>query len=245
MTGHFLRGAWLGPAVSIQPVCWLLLAVTLTGSLFLTGCARTPLLGQVMTPSYEPSNVYRGDAVIPPHIRRVAVLPMTTLDADNAEMSFGRDTLTPVLISELNRARRFELVTVSAEELRLISGRSVWNAEDKLPLEFFERIREKTGADAVMFSRLTLYRAYEPLAVGWRLQLIDADEPHILWAVDEVFDARDPSVAAAAVRYAQGTPDTTSSLADSRSVLLSARRFGHYAAHAVVQTMPGRAVASR
>lgn len=243
MTGHFPRGASPGPAVSIQPVCWLLLVVAL--NLFLTGCARTPLLGQVMTPSYEPSNVYREDAVIPPHIRRVAVLPMTTLDEDNAELGFGRDTLAPVLISELNRARRFELVILSAEDLRLISGRGAWNAEEKLPLEFFERIREKTGADAVMFSRLTLYRAYEPLAIGWRVKLIDADEPHILWAVDEVFDARDPSVAAAAVRYAQDSPDTPPSLADSRSVLLSVRRFGHYAAHAVVRTMPGRAVARR
>jgi hypothetical protein len=94
--------------------------------------------------------------------------------------------------------------------------------------------------DAVLFSRLTQYRAYEPLAVGWRLKLFDTAEPQVLWAVDEVFDARVPEVAAAARRYAQQHPDAGPSVQDAQGVLLSPRRFGRYAASAVVETLPGR-----
>ncbi len=94
--------------------------------------------------------------------------------------------------------------------------------------------------DAVLFCRLTQYRAYEPLAVGWRLKLLDAEVPRILWAVDEVFDARVAEVAAAARRYAREHSEAVPSLQDSQSVLLSPRRFGQYTASAVVGTMPGR-----
>jgi len=209
-----------------------------------SGCASTPFIGQALTPSYEPSNVFLDEPFLPATLRRIAVLPMSSLTED-AETEFGRDALGPVLMSELGRVRKFELVAVSADELRLLSGRTAWNPEDRLPLEFFERLKEKYGVDAVLFSRLTLYRAYEPLAIGWRLKLVDADEPRILWAVDEVFDSRVPSVAAAAVRYSQDNSDGRSSLADPRSVMISARRFGEYTVNAVVQTIPGRAVAAR
>src|SRR5216117_1853133 len=170
--------------------------------LFLAGCATVPFLNQATIPSYKPANVYREEAFLPPNIKRVVVLPLTTL-TDEAATDYGRDTLEPVLLGELGRSRQFELVEVSPEELRLLTGRSAWSGEELLPQDFFERLRAKLGVDAVLFCRLTQYRAYEPLAVGWRLKLVDADEPHILWAVDEVFDARVPEVAAAARRYAQ------------------------------------------
>lgn len=215
----------------------------LTVLLFI-GCARPPFLAQAMTPSYRPSNVFQEEPFLASNIRRIAVLPMSSLTED-ADTAFGRDALSPILMSELSRVRQFELVAVSADDLRLLSGRAVWNPEDKLPVEFFERLKDKYGVDAVLFSRLTLYRAYEPLAIGWRLKLIDADAPHILWAVDEVFDSRVPTVAAAAVRYSRDNPDTSASLLDSRSVLMSARRFGEYTVNAVVQTIPGRTVAAK
>lgn len=210
---------------------------------WLCGCAYSSYLRQVSTPSYQPSNVYREEASLAPNIRRVAVLPLAA-PTDESAMEFGREALWPVLLNELGRVRQFELVSVTAEDLRLMTGRSTWGGEEKLPLDFFESLKEKLGVDAILFSRLTQYRAYEPLSVGWRLKLLDADEPRILWAVDEVFDARVPEVAAAAIRYDEHHPDTSSSLRDSRGVLASPSRFGRYAASAVVQTLPARQPAS-
>ncbi len=227
----------------LGPSFLLVIALTVLPAL-LAGCAHSPFNAQAFTPSYEPTNVYREEPTLPSAVRRVAVLPLTPLN-EGADMAFGIESLGPTLSAELARARQFELVPVSRDELRLITGRSVWSTEDKLPLDFFEKLKDKLAVDAILFSKLTSYRAYEPLAVGWRLKLVDTDEPRVLWAVDEVFDARVPEVAAAAVRHAQGHPDAGASLQDSRSVLLSARRFGQYTASAVVQTMPGRSVAAR
>ena len=229
--------------VSKAIALYLALAVMCLG-LVLGGCAKRSVFGQALTPSYEPSNVFREDAVLPDQIRRVALLPVNVA-SDDGEMAFGRGTLEPVVFAEIARMRRFEIVSVTPEELRLLSGRPAWAPEEKLPIEFFEKIRDKFGVDAVLFTQLTQYRPYEPLLIGWRMKLIDADEPHILWAIDEVFDARVPTVAAAASRHLDGNPDTGSSLSDSRSVLQSPRRFGRYTAHAVVHTMPGRAMATK
>ncbi len=203
------------------------------------GCATSPFGGQAMVPSYKPSNVYREEVFLPSSIKRVAVLPLTTL-TDEASIESGREALGPILLDELGRSRQFELVAVTPDELSLLTGRSAWTAEEKLPLDFFEKLRARLGIDAVLFCRLTQYRAYEPLAIGWRVKLLDADEPHVLWAVDEVFDARVPEVAAAARRYAQQHPDSASSIYGSQGVLISPRRFGQYTASAVVDTLPGR-----
>lgn len=208
------------------------------------GCANRSMLAHALTSSYQPSNVFREDAVLPEQIRRVALLPVSVA-SDDGDMAFGRGTLEPVIFAEIARVRRFEVVAVTADQLRLLTGRTGWTPEERLPLDFFEKIRDMFGVDAVLFTQLTHFRPYEPLLTGWRLKLIDADEPHILWAVDEVFDARVPAVAAAAMRHLEGNPDTGASLSDSRSVLQSSRRFGRYTAHAVVHTMPGRAVATK
>jgi hypothetical protein len=225
------------PAANSHPSCRTLLLVSL--SLAFTGCASFPHLSDLNTPSYAPSNVYREGAALPLYIKRVAVLPLMIV-TDEASMEFGRDSLQDVLWNELGRARQFELVTVPREELRLLTGRNGWSGEEKLPIEFFDILKDKLGVDGVLFSCLTQYRAYEPLAVGWRLKLMDAEVPRILWAVDEVFDARVPEVAAAARRHARENPEAIPSLQDSQSVLLSPRRFGQYTANAVVVTMPGR-----
>jgi TolB-like protein len=204
---------------------------------FGVGCANTPFLGQATIPSYKPSNVYREEAFLPPNFKRVAVLPLTTL-VDDATVDFGRDSLAQILLDELGRSRRFELVAVSSEELRLLTGRSAWSGEEPFPQDFFDKLRSRLGVDAVLFCRLTQFRAYEPLAVGWRLKLLDAEEPHILWAVDEVFDARVPEIAAAARRYAQQHPEQGSTIYGPQGVFVSPRRFGQYTVSAVVDTMP-------
>jgi hypothetical protein len=215
----------------------------------LAGCATCPWLAERTAPSYHPSNVYREQALLPHTIKRVAVLPLTIPNSEfgtrNSELEFGRETLWPVLLDELGRSRQFELVSVSPEELCVLTGRNDWSGEERLPLDFFDRLKDTLGADAVLFCRLTQYRAYEPLTIGWRLKLLDSEEPRILWAVDEVFDARTPEVAAAAKRYATQHQDSAPSVHDSRGVLVSPRRFGQYTASAVVETMPGRLQVSR
>lgn len=229
------------PAGKCTPIARAFLALLVC--FLATGCAQNRFVRQAMTPSYVPSNVYAEEPNLPASLRRVALLPSGAI-ADTAEMAFGLESMEPALRAAFARTRAFELVPVSREELRLLTGRADWRPDDKLPPDLFDKLKEKLAVDAVLFSTLTAYRAYEPIAIGWRVKLIDTDEPRILWAVDEIFDARVPEVAAAAVRHAEHHRESTSSLEESRGVLTSVRRFGHYAASAVVGTMPGRDTAA-
>jgi hypothetical protein len=205
------------------------------------GCAISEKLHDTTVARYHPSNVYCSE-FFQSQTKRVAVLPLTTL-VDGASMDFGRDLLQPVLLHELSRARQFEFVAVSSDELRLLSGRDAWSGEETFPADLFEKLRSKLGVDGVLFAQLTQFRAYEPLVVGWKIKLFDAIEPQILWAVDEVFDARVRTVAIAAQRYAQQHP--RSGISEVQEVLLSPYQFGHYTASSVVGTIPVRSPLER
>jgi len=205
----------------------------------LAGCATNPFADRVTGPSYQPSNIYREEAVLPTRLKRLAVLPLTVA-GDQAETEFGRDTLWPVLLEELGRAKQFEVVPVSVEQLVRWTGRSGWTGEEPLPEHFFEAIRAGAGVEGVLVCRLTRYRAYEPLAVGWRLKLVDNEDPRVIWAVDEIFDAREPAVCNAARRFAQSHPEAAP-VNDSHGILRSPRRFAQYTASEVFKTLPARA----
>ena len=58
-----------------------------------------------------------------------------------------------------------------------------------LPRNFCDSVRELSECDAVLFSQLTVFRAYEPLAIGLRMKLVNARTGQTLWAVDELVDA--------------------------------------------------------
>ena len=210
---------------------------------FGAGCATSfeKLQDQVeMTgPVHSVSNMFRSKELMSGQVRRVAVLPVTTSESTTA-LESGSETLAPGLFREIAGAGRFETVTVQPEQLRQWTGRVGWRASDQLPSDFFKRLREATGCDAVLFSQLTHYQAYPPRTVGWRLQLVDAVSLRPWWACDEVFDAEDATVARAARRYYDAHPPGPDTTETSRGILYSPRRFGAYAASAVVATLPGR-----
>ena len=199
------------------------------------GCAMQAPVGAQVTLH----NVYRAAPQLPRDIRRVAILPLVADEADAAAGS-GRENLEPVLATELAKLHSVELVFISAETLKNITGRRAWRADDVLPPDFFERLRRATDCEAVLFARLTTFRPYPPLAVGWDLKLVGCAKKQALWAVDETFDAGDTTVAAAARRFQSGQPWFMPLQDDTENVLLSPRRFGQYAANAVVSTMTGR-----
>ena len=173
--------------------------------------------------------------MLAPDSRRVAVLPVVA----DTEAQDGVETLASVLRAELGRTRLFETVEVSAAHLERLTGKGSWSAEDRLPVKFFELLREEVGCDAVLFARLTQFRPYPPVAVGWRLKLVSASEPMTIWSVDEVLDARDASVANGARRYQLGTRPAFQD-SDSRSILLSPKEFGHYVTSTLLATLPDR-----
>jgi hypothetical protein len=220
--------------------------------LLISGCVHIPQSLDEVGPRYKPTNIYRQSDLLPPRIHRVAILPLTTPNS-TALLAAGVEGFETVLYAELEKTGRFEIIPVSGEQLREWTGQSRWKADEQLPRNFLERLREGTGCDAVLFCQLIRYQPYEPLAVGWKFTLVDKGDAasgvttspkdpaaRILWSADEVFDAGDVEVATAArVYYSQHLRDEAP-LADSSTVLGSPSRFGQYTLNALFATLPRR-----
>ena len=164
---------------------------------FLCACgwlAAGVLFGSVIQAAdLPPENIFKRPSLLPPELHRVAVLPLAAEGRD-ADLPDGCEALQPVLFDELVRTEKFEVVSVRPENLRASSGRAAWTGAEPLPEGFFDSLRREYGCDAVLFCELTVYHAYAPLAIGWRLKLADVRTRKIIWAADEVFDAGQPTV---------------------------------------------------
>src|SRR5271170_7216656 len=207
-------------------------------ALLLSGC-DTSQIRFTQEIRYKPTNIYRKGVAMDPDVKRVAILPMTTLQPTEAFQA-GVDSLQPLLHAELEKAKRFEMIVVTPEQLQNWTGQRVWRADEQLPPDFFDRIREETGCQGVFFDQLTRYQPYQPVAVGWKMTLVFNKEHQIYWAADEVFDAGDDAVANAARAYESGHIVTQSPLPDPNAILSSPSRFGQYTLNALLETMPQR-----
>ena len=225
----------------------LLLSVvlgTLTQSAQASGCFVTRWIkSKIEKPvarSYTPSNVYRSMESLPADLRRVAVLPLTALGS-GSDLQAGQQSLQPVLIQELTKAQRFEIVAVSAEKLRRWGGKTHWKAEEPFPAELLSKLREQYSCQAVIFAEVTQFQAYGPLQIGWRLKLIESRRGEIVWAADEVFDAGVPEVSTAATRFAKASQkQSDEELISEKLILSSPRRFAEYTLQALFHTLPHR-----
>jgi hypothetical protein len=220
--------------------------VVAMAAFMLAGCSTVRdslLLPPVELPTYyHPSNVYVYSLSLPASLRRVALLPVTTAGAV-ASQEAGVEALEPVLQTELEKTKRFEVVTVSGEQLRQLTGQAAWRADEPLPLDFFDRLQKATGCDAIMFCQVTRYQPYQPLAVGWKLNLASKTaatnaQPQLLWSVDEVLDAGEPQVAKAARTYYMQHVHAEQSQADPGTILRSPSLFGRFSLSALFATLP-------
>jgi hypothetical protein len=239
------------------PVAWLM------ASAILAGCS-TPLNGLLSrTPDYRPTNVFLYSPALPADVKRVTVLPLAC-DYQRMDLCDGCELLSPIVQAELIKTKKFEIVPVSPDVLRSRTGRTTWMGTEVLPRNLFDSLREVYGCDAVLFCQLTTFRAYAPLAIGWRMKLVDARTRQTLWAADDLVDAGQAAVLNGLKHYRQaevGTPDedqeslfnrlldlplsfaeVQSSPASQDNWLMqsSTRRFGQYAAAQVLTTLPSR-----
>jgi hypothetical protein len=152
-----------------------------------------------------------------------------------------------VLLAELGKTERFEVVTADADTLRRQTGRTDWTGAEILPADFFDSLQRTYGCDAILFCELTVYHPYPPEIIGWRLKLVDARTRQILWAVDKEFAADQAAVAQDARRYLAAQHPTALDTPDVREVWLmehSPRRFAQFTAARVLATLPTRAAKS-
>ncbi len=220
----------------VAPGSIIWLAVVL---LVCTGCSEQAGVRRTLAQPYRPANLHQSAVRLPDHLRRVAVLPLTAGEKTQSAQD-EVSALEPILLAELRKQGAFDLVSVSRDQLRAWTGQPAWREEESLPPSLLTRIHEQTGSDGVLFVHVSAFRAYPPLAVGWRLRLVDCLGGQTHWTVDEVFDAGSVEVIKAAQAYARGQLNQPSVELDSTGVLSSPRRFGQYSAAAAIGTLPHR-----
>jgi hypothetical protein len=224
----------------------------------LTGCAALIPDAVVFAQDSKTQNAFVSSPVLPKDLKRVVVLPLVGGES-RVDLSSGCEMLDCVLQAELVKTKKFEVVPASSEMLRSLTGRSGWTGAEVLPADFFDSLQRAYGGDAVLFCQLTEFRAYAPLATGWRLKLVDLHTKKIIWAADEVFDAGVPAVAKGAeqfqarqqevhgktrsllkalLKYADRQPP--SALDDQWGILNSPRYFGQFTAEKLLLTLPER-----
>jgi hypothetical protein len=157
----------------------------LAGLFLLTGCATSKFANKA-------DNVHKSVEALPADIRRVAVLPLAA-QSGNAELADACETLSLVVYEEFAKTKKFEAVQISPDSLKNLSGAASWTGNEKLPANLLGSLRDSQGCDAVLFSELTVFRAYAPIAIGWRFKLVSTQTQQIIWAADEIFDAAQPS----------------------------------------------------
>jgi hypothetical protein len=205
----------------------------------MAGCQSAPPHAGWLQRSYRPDNTFAYPPKLPLNLQRVAVLPVAAENA-NGELPEGCAALAPVLWEQLVKTKKFEVVAVDAAALRRRTGQAGWTGGENLPPEFLAFLRREYGCDGVLFAELTAYRGYAPLAVGWRLKLVDARSGQIVWAADEVFDAAHSKVAKGLQKFDEPPVIWPFLHEDNWVALNSPRQLGRYAAAALLETMPDR-----
>ena len=223
-----LRGVNTSRVIGFSMVCVLL-----------TGCAIGTPRDLVRVNQYHPQNVFVDGSTMPKNIRRVVVLPLVCDDQD-INLNEGRAALEPVLVSELIKTKKFEVVSSDSAFLKNRTSQAAWNGEETLPPEFFSLLRGNSDCDAVLFSRLTVFRAYPPLAVGWRVRLVDAQTGKTIWAADEVFDGGEAAVENGARRHQLTEERSLGAAPNEWFIQNSPSKFGQYTAARLLATLPPR-----
>jgi hypothetical protein len=214
----------------------------------LVACAGLAVQAQISGPAQpapaarpsDPSdNTFQVASNWPVNLRRVALLPLAW-EGTSTDLSQGCETLGPILLAELIRTKKFEVAVVSPEVLRHQTGRPSWTGAEILPADFLEALQRVYGCDAVLFCQLTTFHAYPPLAVGWRLKLVETRTGRILWAVDKVFDEKQPATLGQTWHHYLAELGVGHDDSDDWLIENSPSKFGQYAIIQVLSTLPNR-----
>jgi len=203
-----------------------------------TACKQISKLneGAYIGPFYTVGNVYMNPTGLNENVRRVAMLPLIP-SRGNRDAERGVPFMQPILTEEFSRNRIFDVVTVTPDRLRRLFHRHSIYADEPLPYDFLATIHRETGCQAILFAELTTFRAYPPVALGWKLHLFDLESEELIWAVDEVFDGGQSPVANSLRRHIRRNHSSHGDAATKILVLDSPREMARFSLSQLAPTL--------
>jgi len=135
----------------------------------------------------------------PAGMRRLAVLPIySTRPIDQTQ----RD-MDGIFRAELSKVVKYEIVQVGRTDMTSLINREAVSSSEIVPASVVTMLRQKYGADAVLFTDFTLFRPYRPLAIGVRAKIVDLKTMEILWMADGVLDSAEPDISDLATHFSE------------------------------------------
>jgi hypothetical protein len=161
-------------------------------------------------------------------MRRVAILPAHHPRLPGEVLK----DVDIALNSELSKKAVFEVVPITRSMMELLTDRREISSVERVPGDFFRKLRDQYGVDGVMFNDLTHYSPYRPVSLGVRSKLVDIESGSIHWASDVMLDSGNTDVAASARAYQKILGrDNFPVRNDGGTVLISPRFFAQFAAY--------------
>lgn len=186
-----------------------------------------------IAPAFELHNVYR--AAVPSDFKRVALLPIVS--DPNQGISDSLDSIKQSITSELLKAKKYEIIAMTGDDLREIAGVGQLTSLDVWPDKLRKNLQEKL-IDGVMIVEITSLKGYAPIAIGLKARLVNLADGKTYWACDEVFDSAVPEMYAGAKKFETGMLMTVGKLKSQGSIDLSPTQFAKYAAFTMFETLP-------
>jgi TolB-like protein len=237
---QFSTLAWGGFSWCRRNIRWTALGLLVCAGLSVHAQTTNPTPFIPTPPPHDPSdNTFLASPYLPVDLRRVAVLPLAW-EGSSTDLAQGSETLGPILLAELIKTKKFEVVAITSEALHHQTGRQSWTGAEVLPVNFLDFLQRVYGCDAVLFCQLTTFRAYPPLVVGWRLKLVDAHTGRILWAADKVFDEKQQKALNQTWHHYFAGLGIGQDSSDNWQIENSPRQFGEYAIVQILTTLPNR-----
>jgi len=197
-------------------------------------CVMSLSCTRIMAPATtESGHYYINPSVNPKSIGRVVVFEMDNRSS-HPEVSLH---LCEAIAEAFQKRHLFAVRTIHPAD-------SDWHSLDlgrswSYSTQELAGIREQLGADAVIYGSLTQYHPYPHLLVGVHLKMIDLRKGKLVWAIEQVWDSSDKSVALRMKRYVDLQKVTGSQSLDWQVFTMSPRAFNKFVAMEVAATFPG------
>ncbi|MFO1076188.1 MAG: hypothetical protein U1E73_00515 [Planctomycetota bacterium] len=182
-------------------------------------------------PERKAINSYLAERSDLANVRRIMVLPFTP----ETEVQVDCEQVRDAFLTELQKLRRFEVVPLPGTAQENVAVNASLR-HGRLSTDAMVRLCERYALDGVLIGTVTSWRAYQPIHLGVRTQLVSIHSGATIWAVDSIYDANDRSTISDLRDYAATMQRDDGSLHGWELNLLAPGRFIGYVAHRCVGT---------
>ncbi|MFA6132717.1 MAG: hypothetical protein WC869_01720 [Phycisphaerae bacterium] len=176
----------------------------------------------------------------PEDLHKIGRVCFLELPPEGENGRVARDT-SAALVKAIAARGLFDLELVHADDSGL-AELSLGSPDRLLSLENISALRKLLGCDAVIYGRITTFRAHPHMQMGLRLRLVDLRTAKVVWGIDQIWDTSDKSLEDRIEDYFEDQVRDELEPLNWRLVLVSPLAMEGFVSYETAQTLPGTTV---